>query len=251
MGIIEDVLRGGGMSDNAVAGIMGNLSQESGFNPKIVGDKGISHGIGQWNKDRWVDLQNFARKNNADVNDTALQARFLLDEADRRSPGLKARMNAAKSPGEAAKIWMDVYESPAKGPSANAEGRMRTAENYAKGIYGKRALSARGGGDKGTSSTSSGAGGTGGDFKMPSRTKTDLTAAKGPDLSGGQAGAQGGKSKEDKSRDAGSGGFIAKNYVEVTKPTDPAPNVFAQRYASFQEAAASKKATFKDLMDMA
>ena len=46
---IAEILRAGlGVNDAALAGIMGNLQGESGFNPHKVGDDGGAYGISQW-----------------------------------------------------------------------------------------------------------------------------------------------------------------------------------------------------------
>lgn len=46
---IAEILRAGlGVNDAAIAGIMGNLQGESGFNPHKIGDDGGAYGICQW-----------------------------------------------------------------------------------------------------------------------------------------------------------------------------------------------------------
>lgn len=252
MGAVETTLRQGGMSPNAVAGIMGNIQQESNFSLGASGDKSIpggSHGLAQWNRERLFDERHFAAKAGSD--DAVTQAKFMLDEADRRSPGLKAKMNAAKSPSEAAAIWMNIYESPAA-KYANLAGRQKYAENFAVGKVGKAGLMSRGGGG-GASSPSSGGGG--GSFKMPDSKLGDVTAATGPSVSttGQQAADE--KKKQEQGQGKGATGKIdvpeAKNYVEVPQAGKPVENILAGQYKSFQEAVASKKATFKDLMEQA
>ncbi|GEM17860.1 phage tail tip lysozyme [Gluconobacter oxydans] len=46
------ILQGMGYSRNAALGIIGNIAQESGFDPTRVGDGGKAFGIGQWHADR-------------------------------------------------------------------------------------------------------------------------------------------------------------------------------------------------------
>lgn len=52
---------GMGYTKVQAAGIVGNLVAESDLRPGIVGDGGMSHGVGQWNRERLKNLQAFAQ----------------------------------------------------------------------------------------------------------------------------------------------------------------------------------------------
>lgn len=50
------ILRGMGYSRNAALGIVGNIAQESRFDPNARGDGGSAYGLGQWHSDRVEDI---------------------------------------------------------------------------------------------------------------------------------------------------------------------------------------------------
>lgn len=76
-------LRGAGYSEYAVAGVMGNIQHESGFDPSII-ERGSGAGFGlcQWTGGRRDQLNAFAAARNASANDIELQIDFLLAELD-------------------------------------------------------------------------------------------------------------------------------------------------------------------------
>lgn len=51
-----------GWSPEQAAGLVANIQHESGFNHQAVGDKGMSYGLGQWQKDRRTGFNKFANK---------------------------------------------------------------------------------------------------------------------------------------------------------------------------------------------
>lgn len=104
-------LTGMGYSPAAAAGILGNLKQESSFNPTIVGDNGTSYGLAQWHGPRWDDLKNFAAANNTDAADPNTQLQFLHHELQMNYPSVYAGLQAAKTPEEAATAFLG-FERP-------------------------------------------------------------------------------------------------------------------------------------------
>lgn len=78
--------QGGGLSDADIAGIIGNLDAESGFNPRAINSAGYT-GIAQWgNPGRWNTLQTWVSQNpghngSTDPFDMGNQLRFLWHEA--------------------------------------------------------------------------------------------------------------------------------------------------------------------------
>lgn len=68
-----------GLSDNAVAGIMGNMQAESGYNPKAVNPIGAS-GLVQWLGGRKTNLMNFAKDKGTSWQDVQTQLEFLWKE---------------------------------------------------------------------------------------------------------------------------------------------------------------------------
>jgi hypothetical protein len=97
-----------------VAGILGNLQQESGRNldPNVVGDKGTAFGIAQWRGPRFEGLQSFAQQRGVDWRDPALQAEYIhheLNTTERRAGDL---LRNAKTPEESARAFIG-FERPA------------------------------------------------------------------------------------------------------------------------------------------
>lgn len=112
-------LKSRGLSDNVIAGIMGNLQQESGFNPNAVGDGGNSIGLAQWYQDRGNALRNFAQKRGTDWNHIGTQLDYLLDEVNRGYPDLFKQMSSM-SPYDAAILFHDTFERSADSPEMKA-----------------------------------------------------------------------------------------------------------------------------------
>ena len=68
--IIADVLAGYGYESHQIAGVIGNLVQESGLRPTgAVGDNGTAHGVAQWRLDRLDGLREFAAHRGSDWTD--------------------------------------------------------------------------------------------------------------------------------------------------------------------------------------
>ena len=79
-----------GWTPAAAAIAAGNTMQESGFNPNVPGDPSIpggSHGYAQWNRDRFTNLQGFAKQQGTSWTDPDTQIDFLANEAKDRVPG--------------------------------------------------------------------------------------------------------------------------------------------------------------------
>lgn len=74
-------LRDAGFSEYAVAGVMGNIYGESGFNPSII-EYGSGQGFGlcQWTAGRRTALENYASSKGVEPSDVNTQIEFLLTE---------------------------------------------------------------------------------------------------------------------------------------------------------------------------
>lgn len=102
-----------GIPKHVSAGIVGNLMKESNLNPTVVerGNTGNGRGIAQWDvRNRWKDLQNYAKSNNQDHTSLETQLDFILHEARQR--GDLQKTLGAKTPEEAAMIFGRTYERP-------------------------------------------------------------------------------------------------------------------------------------------
>ena len=142
---IWNYLSSKGLGSLAIAGIMGNMQQESGFNPKIMEGGGESdevnlnsdggYGLCQWSYTRKQDLANFAQSQGKSSGDLETQLDFMLSELSRGDT--ISKMDSAGSAGQAAAIFHSDFERSADGPEV-IQKRMENAEqafqNQGKGI---------------------------------------------------------------------------------------------------------------------
>ena len=90
-------MRAAGYSEITVAGTMGNIYAESGFDPSVVEHgNGIGFGLIQWSFGRRTAIEQYARDNGRDVNTAELQIEYLLKECD-PNDSVFAWMNSSKS----------------------------------------------------------------------------------------------------------------------------------------------------------
>lgn len=101
-------LRAKGLSPTAAAGVTGNLMQESGLNPAALNEGEGAYGLAQWRLDRRGALNAFAGER---ASHPQAQLDFLLHEAG-QMPGFMDRLNAAKTPADAAMVFAREYERP-------------------------------------------------------------------------------------------------------------------------------------------
>jgi hypothetical protein len=155
--IAADALRKGGMSESMIAGVFANIADESAFNPNTrefdqpgyarrhPGSEGsYAHGLYQEGAEEWNNYSAWLAKNHPDGNwrDPSLQSEFLAKNLKENYPGLWKRMQNAKSPGEAAQLFVKGYLKPAAGPMASRMGK------YGRGVPGVGAYT---GGDQSSS----------------------------------------------------------------------------------------------------
>ena len=107
-------LRGAGYSEYAVAGAMGNIHHESGYNPAVIekGNGGAGFGLCQWSYGRRQQLNNFAAARNADPSDINLQIDFLLAELDKncKDPNVSYQLQDSKKYGLTADQWINATD---------------------------------------------------------------------------------------------------------------------------------------------
>lgn len=126
---VGQVLRSGGLSRIAAAGILGNAVQESSDNPAVVsGGNGGLWGFTAPPKSL-SDLQAFASEHGADWTNPAVQAEFLLTQL---SSSDISTLNSQSSPQAAAVWFMNNWEHPAQ-----------ATENAARRIAGATAAYAQ------------------------------------------------------------------------------------------------------------
>jgi hypothetical protein len=128
-GTIGAALSSAGYSNAAVAGILGNLQQESGLSP--TAGRGTAHqGIAQWSAGRFAALTRFANSQGKSPWDLNTQVQFLIQEARQRGQGPSA-LNAYTSPQAAATYWMNLYEVSGEVPGQPGwANRRQYAQNF-------------------------------------------------------------------------------------------------------------------------
>jgi hypothetical protein len=122
---IWNFLKGKGLSTGAIAGIMGNLQQESSLNPGVNAD-----GLAQWGGSRRTAMQNYARSAGLPSNSLEAQLGYLWQELNSGSGGLSVAQINGLSPSQAAILFSNKFERPASW-AANNNGRA----NYANQFY--------------------------------------------------------------------------------------------------------------------
>ncbi len=155
--VYYDFLKANGFTDYAAAGIYANLQAESAMKPtnlqnsyeKKLGmddaaytaavDSGAytnfvkdsaGYGLAQWTYwSRKQKLLEYAKSQGKSIGDGIMQMQFLVKEM---SKALIAKMNAAKSASEAAKIFMLEFERPANQSASAQNARAKIAEDILK-----------------------------------------------------------------------------------------------------------------------
>lgn len=110
-----------GFSNQAAAGIMGNMQQECSFNPHAYqsgpdqeeapppqGEGSAGYGLCQWTGSRTQKLIEYAASKGKSSGDLETQLEYMMIEA--RESGIIDKMNAAQTPEEAATIWGKEFE---------------------------------------------------------------------------------------------------------------------------------------------
>lgn len=126
--VVWDYLKAAGYSDIQVAGIIGNLYQESGLNPARVESNGEGIGLVQWSFGRKQNLINYASSKGKDWSDLESQLEFLVDELDSKqfyNPYKDTFMNPY-SVSEATEAFCFGFERPNKA-KANLDFRVEKA----------------------------------------------------------------------------------------------------------------------------
>lgn len=134
--VVWDYLKAAGYSDIQVAGIIGNLYQESGLNPARVESNGEGIGLVQWSFGRKQSLINYASSKGKDWSDLESQLEFLVSELDSKQfyqPYKDTFMNPY-SVNEATETFCFGFERPNK-EKANLDFRVEKAwEAYYRNV---------------------------------------------------------------------------------------------------------------------
>lgn len=115
-----------GLTATAASGVIGNLVAESGLNTAIKGtaDNKGSIGIAQWHSGRKEGLINFAKSQGKKYTDLNTQLDYLVYELNQ--PEYKnalTGLQTARTPKEAANIFMNKFEKPAEWAKKQSSGK--------------------------------------------------------------------------------------------------------------------------------
>lgn len=134
-----------GLSDVAVAGIMGNMQQESGFSPN-AGKNAENHayGLAQWRGSRRVGLNSYAQSVGKSASDLQTQLDYMWKELNStQSSSLKVLQQQGLTVSDMTKQFENAYERSGNSAIAKRQG-------YANNIYsayaGSGATASSGGG---------------------------------------------------------------------------------------------------------
>jgi hypothetical protein len=129
-------LKAQGYNDTQIAGIMGNLQTESGFNPnaRTIDSNGkVSYGIAQWNGDRYTALQNYTGTATPSLSQ---QLDFMDHELQTTHKSAVSALSSAGSVSEATLGFgsaYEVYSGHGDPNSASSRSRLANANAFATG----------------------------------------------------------------------------------------------------------------------
>jgi hypothetical protein len=128
--VIVHFLQGKGLNRAAIAGIVGNLMTESGFNPDNPNPAEGAQGIAQWEGGRRTELQAYARAHGTAETDLNTQLGFMWQELSGSYSGVLSALKNVTDPSAAATIWDSQYEKSAGTSRAQ---RISNATTYYSG----------------------------------------------------------------------------------------------------------------------
>ena len=125
---IWNYLKGKGLSNEAVAGIMGNIQQESNFDPTSTNSSSGAFGIFQWLGGRKTNLQKFAESQGKSATDLNVQLDFFWKEINGSE---KATKEVIFANGKTAEQYAYDFEKSFERSGGSAVDKR---QNYAKKI---------------------------------------------------------------------------------------------------------------------
>jgi hypothetical protein len=137
---VYDLLRQNGLSHNGAVAVMGNVRQESFFNPHAWGDQHTSYGLFQWRSSRLDHLLRYARERGEPIDSPNTQVGFAIREMKElphpSGGSLYDYLKRTDNPVKAAMDFGAIFERPARVETARA----RYADEYARsGLAGGKA----------------------------------------------------------------------------------------------------------------
>lgn len=124
-----------GLAAHQIAGIMGNISGESGFNPLAVGDNGTSFGLFQHHAGRGQGLLG-AVGGMGGLQNVQAQLEFVWNELLTTERAALERLQAAPTVSASADAWMRGFERPSDEAMAKSWGKRLAAAEQAAAQFG-------------------------------------------------------------------------------------------------------------------
>ena len=110
--VIWSFLRSKGLSEEAAAGVMGNIQQESNFNPESTNSKSGAYGLFQWTGGRKAGLKSYAKSQGKSASDINVQLDYFwkeLNGSEKSTMGVVTN-DSYSSASEYAKAFESSYE---------------------------------------------------------------------------------------------------------------------------------------------
>ena len=127
---VKEYLKDKGLNDMAIAGIMGNIQAESGFDSSAENSSSGAYGLFQWLGSRKKSLKKFAAENGADMSDIETQMDFFWNELQTTEKSTYKAMTG------------DLYDSPEQYATAfeklferSGGALLEKRQNYAQAFY--------------------------------------------------------------------------------------------------------------------
>lgn len=126
-----------GLSDYAVAGIMGNMEKESGFNPAAIESNGEGYGLIQWSFTRKANLLKEATLKGVSWTDLSFQLEYLWNEALVQTSYYGQRLNnAGFYTSKSARDCANMFNRIVEGSADTTSGRADAAQEWYDRLHG-------------------------------------------------------------------------------------------------------------------
>ena len=126
--IVQSFLQSKGLNNKAIAGVMGNIQQESNFNATATNSSSGAYGLFQWLGSRKTALMNYAESTGSNVSDVNTQLDFFWNELQTTQ---KKTMTVLTSDYDTASEYAEAFEKSFERSGGSAlEKRKTYAETY-------------------------------------------------------------------------------------------------------------------------
>jgi hypothetical protein len=127
---IIQFFRSKGVSSQVIAGILGNLQEESGLDPTAGNPHEGAIGLAQWEGNRRTALQNYAAQHGGSETDLNTQLGYLWHEMNTSESSAWQQVRSATSAADAAAAWDQYYE---RSSGSTRQQRIDYAQQFAGG----------------------------------------------------------------------------------------------------------------------